>query len=173
MTPAAWIVRFAGLLKPQSWVLDLACGNGRHSHYLAALGHRVHAVDRDPVAIAALQGHANIFAEQQDLETERWPLPSNHYDAIVVTHYLHRPHFANLLAGLKPNGVLLYETFAHGNAVYGKPSRPDFLLEANELLQMTAGKLNAIAYENIDTGSAVLQRLAAVGLAYPLPVKMP
>jgi SAM-dependent methyltransferase len=156
MTPSAWVARFASLLSPQSLVLDLACGN-----------------DRNPSAIASLQGVANINAELQDLETVHWPLPTKHYDAVVVTNYLHRPHFANLLAGLKPSGVFIYETFAQGNAVYGKPSRPDFLLQANELLQMTAGKLNTIAYENLDTGSAVVQRLAAVGLAYPLPAKMP
>ena len=47
---------------------------------------------------------------------------------MVVTNYLWRPLWPQVLASVRPGGVLLYETFAHGNAAYGKPSRPDFLL---------------------------------------------
>ena len=43
-------------LIPAGDVLDLACGRGRHSRYLAAKGYRVLALDRDPDALASLGG---------------------------------------------------------------------------------------------------------------------
>ena len=46
--PSPWIVRWASELAPGTDVLDVACGGGRHTRFLAARGHRVTAVDRDP-----------------------------------------------------------------------------------------------------------------------------
>jgi predicted RNA methylase len=48
---SAWVARFASLAAPGE-VLDLACGSGRHARLLAALGHAVIALDRDPQALA-------------------------------------------------------------------------------------------------------------------------
>src|SRR5690606_15579348 len=53
--PSAWVARFAPLVPPGE-VLDLACGSGRHARLLAAAGHPVLAVDRDPAALAACAG---------------------------------------------------------------------------------------------------------------------
>ena len=50
------------------------------------------------------------------------------FDVIVVVHYLHRPLFPQLLAALRPGGVLVYETFTTAQAARGKPTNPDFLL---------------------------------------------
>ena len=50
--PSPWVLRFAPLM-PAGEALDLACGSGRHVRLLAALGHPVLAVDRDPQALAA------------------------------------------------------------------------------------------------------------------------
>lgn len=73
-----------------------------------------------------------------DLETETWPLAGEYFDAVVVTNYLWRPHLEAVLSLLTPGGVLIYETFMLGNAAYGKPSRPDFLLQPGELRAICA-----------------------------------
>ena len=52
--PSPWLTRWAHLIRPGGRVLDLACGSGRHSAWLAAQGFAVLAVDRDAEAIAAL-----------------------------------------------------------------------------------------------------------------------
>ena len=57
---------------------------------------------------------------------------------VVVTNYLWRPHLEAVLSLLTPGGVLIYETFMLGNAAYGKPSRPDFLLQPGELRAICA-----------------------------------
>ncbi|MEG2632298.1 MAG: SAM-dependent methyltransferase, partial [Comamonas sp.] len=63
-----------------------------------------------------------------------------------------------------PGGVLLYETFAEGNARFGKPSRPDFLLQPGELLRVCGNELRVVAYEDgfLDDPARCVQRIAAV-----------
>lgn len=153
--PSSWIVRFAPLIPPGE-VLDLACGGGRHSRLLAAMGRKVLAVDRDANALARISD-PNISTLQHDLEQEEgeqaaWPFEPNRFAGIVVTNYLHRPLLPSILASLASNGVLLYETFATGNDQFGKPSNPAFLLKPGELLEVvrtyTASTIRIVAFED-------------------------
>ncbi|MEN3277938.1 MAG: hypothetical protein V7631_3728 [Massilia sp.] len=165
--PSPWVRRFAPLV-PAGEVLDLACGSGRHARLFAELGHPVLAVDRDPDALAAAAGEG-IVTLQADLEIEcaPWPFAAGRFAGIVVTNYLHRPLLASLCASLAPEGVLIYETFALGNEVFGKPSNPAFLLRPGELLEMAgAAGLKVIAYEDgivTEPKPARVQRLCAGG----------
>ena len=171
LPPSAWVRRFAPLIPRDGKVLDLACGNGRHSRYLAALGHGVEAVDRDSEALAALAGERGIATRAADLEQGPWPYAAQRFDGIVVTNYLYRPRLGDLLRTLMPGGVLIYETFMVGNEKFGKPSNPDFLLRPGELLDVVRPTLNVVAFEQgrIETPKpAVVQRICAV--AGDLPV---
>jgi SAM-dependent methyltransferase len=173
-TPSPWIVRFAPLVAPGARVLDLAAGHGRHALFFAQRGARVVAVDRDAAALATLAAHG-VETRVADLEQAAWPFAGERFDAIVVVHYLHRALFPHLLAALAGDGALLYETFAHGNAAYGKPSNPAFLLQPGELLSLTRERLTVVAFEQgrVDGAApAVIQRLAAVGRdrAWPPPL---
>jgi SAM-dependent methyltransferase len=158
---SAWVQRFAGLIAPGGRVLDVACGSGRHAVWLAAQGYAVMGVDRNAEALRGLP--AGIETLQADLESAPWPLPGRPFDAVVVTNYLWRPLWPDLLNALAPGGVLLYETFALGNQRYGKPSRPDFLLQPGELLRVCAG-LRVVAFEEgLEAAPArCVQRIAAV-----------
>jgi SAM-dependent methyltransferase len=186
-TVSPWVQRFAPLI-PGGEVLDLACGNGRHSRHLVTLGHAVIAVDRRPDALAASAG-PGIVTSDIDLEAPgaAWPFGPNRFAGIVVTNYLYRPLLADMVGSLAPNGVLVYETFADGNAAFGKPSNPDFLLKAGELLELARQQgLRVIAYEDgivngSESGSgaqdgqpggktenrAMVQRLCAVKAEFP------
>ncbi|MFN3376268.1 MAG: class I SAM-dependent methyltransferase [Burkholderiaceae bacterium] len=159
--PSAWVLRWAHLLPSGATVLDVACGAGRHLKWLAAQGHRVTGVDRNPEALAAC-GTAGDCIEA-DIENDPWPLPGRRFDAVVVTNYLWRPLWPTLLESLAPGGVLLYETFAHGQASVGRPARPEFLLQPGELLQRCKG-LRIVAYEDgfLDAPARFVQRVAAV-----------
>ncbi|HEX4842602.1 MAG TPA: methyltransferase domain-containing protein [Limnobacter sp.] len=166
LTPSDWVVQCV-----QQWledqphgpakarVLDLACGAGRHAVWLAQLGFAVHAVDRQQPE-QDLQALGVDF-ELMDLEQESWPLLGQQYDVIVVTNYLYRPHLPNLLDNLKSQGgLLVYETFMAGNAEFGSPRNPDFLLRPNELLQAFQG-LNAMRFEQglrLRPNPAMIQR---------------
>jgi len=165
LAPSAWVCRFARLIEAGGAVLDLACGQGRHARYLAGLGYRVEAVDRDSAALAALAGVAGVATRCADLEGAPWPCAAGRFDGIVVTNYLYRPLIADLLEALRPGGVLIYETFALGNEKLGRPSNPEFLLRPGELLQWAAGRLQVLAFEQglVELPKpAVIQRICAI-----------
>ena len=167
-SPSPWVCRFMPLAHAGGRVLDVACGRGRHARYLAGLGYRVEAVDRDMEALHGLAAVAGITTRVADLEGGAWPYADARFDAVVVTNYLHRPLFVHLLAALAPGGVLIYETFALGNERYGRPGNPDFLLRPGELLQVTHGRLEVIAYENLEVATpkpALIQRVCAINCA--------
>ena len=164
-SPSAWLQRWAHLIRPGSRVLDVACGAGRHMRWLAEQGHTVQGVDRNPEALAIAQAFGQVTCA--DIESGPWPFPGQTFDAVVVTHYLWRPLLPVIVQSVAARGVLIYETFASGNETVGKPSRPDFLLQAGELLQATSG-LHAVAYEDgFETNpERFVQRIVAVR---PLP----
>lgn len=147
-------------------MLDLACGQGRHAVYLADRGHAVLACDRDPLAMASMAGVPGIETALADLENASpWPFSGKRFAAIVVTNYLHRPLFPRLVEALAPGGVLIYETFALGNELFGKPSNPAFLLNPDELLEAFRPELSVVAFEQGETARpkpAIVQRLCAV-----------
>jgi hypothetical protein len=144
--------------------------------FFAARGCHVTAVDRDASALAALAGLPRITPLEADLEAAPWPLPHERYDAVIVTNYLHRALWPDLVAAVADDGVLLYETFAQGNEAYGKPSKPDFLLASGELLTVLGNRLTVVAFEQgLDALArpAVRQRIAAVGTARAWPPALP
>jgi SAM-dependent methyltransferase len=163
MSPSPWVARWAGLIPPGRPVLDLACGNGRHAVYLAGLGHPVVAVDIDPTLSAQARAVTGIEWMQADLEADPWPCASSRFGAVVVTNYLHRPLFHALLESLEPGGLLIYETFALGQARYGRPRNPLHLLLPGELLEMARGRLGVLAFEDVEEPERrrCLQRLCA------------
>ncbi|CAA6605236.1 putative SAM-dependent methyltransferases [Rhodospirillaceae bacterium LM-1] len=164
-TPSAWVVRFAPLIPPQGEVLDLAAGAGRHSRLFLRQGHKVTAIDRDVSLLTPAPGFEILQADLED--GSPWPLPGRKFAGIVVTNYLHRPLFVHLIDALADNGLLIYETFAHGNETYAltSPRNPEHLLQPNELLDIVHGELSVIAFEQgivtRSKGPAVIQRIAA------------
>ncbi|MFM2044023.1 MAG: hypothetical protein RLY86_2599 [Pseudomonadota bacterium] len=164
--PSPWVVRFAPLVPRGGAVLDLACGSGRHLRLFHGRGHPVTGVDIDLRGVADLTGCPGVTLVAADLENGNpWPLGSTRFTAIVVTNYLYRPLLPVLVEALEPGGVLLYETFAMGNARFGRPSSPAFLLRSGELPALVQGRMQVVAYEHGEVASpkaAVVQRLCAV-----------
>ncbi len=167
-----WVVRFAPLVRAGGVVLDLACGSGRHLRLFHQRRHPVVGLDRDLSGVADLAGTDGVTLVRADLEgdgaggdPEVPGLEGRRFDGIVVTNYLHRPLFPALLGALAPGGVLIYETFAVGNARFGRPSSPAFLLREGELLEVARGRLSVVAFEQGEIAApkaAVVQRLCAV-----------
>jgi len=131
--------------------------------FLSGLGHKVLGVDRNAEALkTASQWGETLLA---DTENAAWPLVARTFKAVVVTNYLHRPLWPQLLAAVAPGGRLIYETFAIGNETVGKPSNPAFLLLPGELLSAVQGQLRVIGYEDGFISSprdAYVQRVCAV-----------
>jgi SAM-dependent methyltransferase len=165
MTPSAWLQRWVGLIPPGGRVLDLACGSGRHAVFLAGLGYRVTAVDRDLGLSAAVRDTPGVTWLAHDLEVGEWPFADGIWQGVVAVNYLHRPLLPQLVAGLASGGALIYATFAHGQQRYGRPRNPHHLLMPGELLELARGRLHVVAYEDVEVPGPIpsrRQRLAAL-----------
>lgn len=169
-----WFQRFAHLLAPGAEVLDLAAGYGRHSRWALSLGCRVVAVDIDIGELADLRNRGDAEVIAADLEQGDWPLPGRCFDAVLISNYLHRPHFARLPGMLRDRGLLMVDTFGAGNEAFGRPRNPDFLLQPGELLSVFAGRMQVIASEQgIEylPRPAVRQRICALAQADPVELE--
>jgi SAM-dependent methyltransferase len=158
-----WVRRWSHLVPAGSTVLDVACGSGRHTHWFRDLGGRVTAVDRDAAALEGLRELARTVVA--DLEGQPWPFRGETFSAVVVTNYLWRALLPDIARSVAASGVLIYETFAEGNASVGKPSNPEFLLRPGELLHFaTTHGLRVVAYEDgfCSQPDRFIQRLVAV-----------
>ena len=106
--------------------LDVACGNGRNSVFLASKGFVVDAVDISTVATTQLAGkNPNINIICADLDD--WDIPQNRYALIANVRFLDRRLFPLIQNGLRTGGVLIFESFMDGE-------KDKHCLKQNELL---------------------------------------
>ncbi len=124
--------------------LDLACGSGRDSLYLAQRGWQVTAVDIQHDALQRLRLSAeraslSIDTICQNIERDTPNLARESFDLIVVVRYLHRPLLPYLAQWLKRGGYLVYQQFHVDAAAYGKPRSSAYLLRSGELNEVYRG----------------------------------
>ena len=167
-TPEQTIVTWARHLPANATILDVAAGSGRHALWFLARGHQVTAIDCNTAALHAATLRTRLPTAmrivQADLEKAPWPLPGERFDAIVVVNYLWRELLPILFASVAIKGHLLYDTFAVGNARYGRPRNPDFLLRDNELRAAVPAGFEILDFAHGAVGNpptAVRQRLLA------------
>lgn len=139
--------------------LDIACGTGRNSIYLAKNGFEVDAFDISDVAINFLNdyNYKNILAKVIDLE-KYVPL-ENSYDLIVMTNYLDKNIIPSLIDALKVNGYLLIETYMK-HSTNNKPNfNPKFLLDEGELKTYFNDNVEVIEYDEFDNESYEIYKM--------------
>ncbi|OGO31062.1 MAG: hypothetical protein A2Z29_08245 [Chloroflexi bacterium RBG_16_56_11] len=137
--PSSFLVDNVSLL-PVGFVLDVAMGNGRNAVYLARNGFTVEGVDRSAGAISEAQAAARetgvtIKTAIADLEGG-YRIARERYDVIICFNYLQRSLIPQIKDGIRPGGMVVYETFIIDQKRFGHPSNPDYLLKYNELLDM-------------------------------------
>jgi SAM-dependent methyltransferase len=142
MRPSTWFLWHAHRISPGSRVVDLACGEGRHSLAAAELGARVLGIDRDPVTLAGARNRAakarlSVQWMELDLEGE-WP-DLGVFDAVLVFNYLDRANMARILQLVAPGGLLIMETFLETQREAGwGPTSSAHLLRPGELARLVA-----------------------------------
>jgi SAM-dependent methyltransferase len=159
-----WVKRWTHLIDARGAVLDIACGQGRHMQWFAEKGHAVTGIDRSTEALSVAKRFGEVILA--DIENNPWPLINGdeirQFQAVIVTNYLWRPLFPVIENSVSPGGLLIYETFSHGNETVGKPSRPEFLLQPAELLASFKA-MRIIAFEEgfLEDPPRFVQRIAA------------
>jgi len=130
--------------------LDVACGTGKNTHFLAGLGFCVDAVDISDYALSKVKNSATI--NKIDADLDKYNLTPNKYDLIVNTNYLNRRLVSQMKEALHVDGVVIFETFIVAHGDFQMPTTNlDYLLRKNELLHSFIG-LDIIYYEEkIDT----------------------
>lgn len=120
--------------------LDVACGLGTNSMFLAKNGFKVHAVDISDVAIKEL--NRKISEEQLpiqghvcDLTKANINLFSDSYDLIINTYYLDRSLFPLIKNLVKQNGYLFMETFFLSPCNTNKHISDTYKLHSQELIK--------------------------------------
>ena len=166
--PESWVLRATHLVPPGSTVIDLACGNGRNGRWFHANDHPVVFVDIDVAGLRDIVDIPYATIVETDLEAPDFDpasvLPQGGYGGVIVVNYLWRPLLPAIVAAVAPGGILIYQTFAIGNQRFGKPSNPDFLLGAGELLEAVRGELEILRYEfgdDLIERPAMVQRIIA------------
>ena len=121
--------------------LDLACGSGRNSIFLAECGFDVDAVDIAKVALTALNNEAkikNLLSKintyQVDLDT--YEIKKERYDIIIMANFLDRRVLTSAIKALKKDGILFVETYMLSDENEKKHSNLDNLLKSQELKNM-------------------------------------
>ncbi len=142
LRPAGLLLEYQYLfseLPPGLPVLDLACGEGDNGIYLATKGLEVVLLDRSQEALMRAGEKARslgvkVELRRVDLEVEgENPLGDDRYAGVLVFRYLHRPLLPHIKEAVARGGLLFYETFTEGQARFGRPRNPDFLLRPGEL----------------------------------------
>jgi len=137
---------------PPGCALDVACGAGRNSIYLAANGWHVDAVDISPVGLdrarqSAAQRGVEVHWIQADLEEDpRTALPKGPYDLILLARYVNPAVYRPLVGRLACNGILLCDQHIVSSEDVIGPKNPAFRLQHNELLRAVAGLGGRVLY---------------------------
>ncbi|MDQ3426860.1 MAG: class I SAM-dependent methyltransferase [Gemmatimonadota bacterium] len=142
LSPSTWFVWHGHLIRPGTRVLDLACGEGRHSLAAAAMGAIVTGVDRDESRLA--RAHARMMSlghsvawRTADLERD-WP-ELGCFEAVLLFNYLDRARMPQVLELLAPGGLLVMETFLTAQRELGwGPTSDSHLLRPGELAALVA-----------------------------------
>lgn len=133
--------------------LDIACGNGRNSLFLADNGFIVDAVDISAIATNHLSGSdPNINVICRDIDD--WIIPQNKYELIVNIRFLDRRLFPLIYDGLRPSGVLIFESFTGGG-------NDKYCLKPNELLEAFQS-LSIVCYEEKPCDSDVFDKTVSL-----------
>ncbi len=136
-TPSRFLTEHIGFIKtlcPGRTALDIACGEGRNSVFLAHHGFKVTGLDISEAGI----DKACKWMESEGLridfrvaDLERYEFTGT-YDLIINFNFLLRDLIPKEVQALNPGGVLVFDTILDAPTLQGVHNR-EFLLQPGEL----------------------------------------
>jgi SAM-dependent methyltransferase len=146
--------------------LDLACGPGHNTIWLAERGYAALGVDISRVALATArrearrqglfgQGAGRACFERVDLDT--WRPAAAAFDLLIVFRFLDRRLWEPIRQAVRPGGLFICETRHSGILARLPASTPDYLLAPGELFAVFAG-WTILDYEEGEENAAIVAR---------------
>lgn len=141
--------------------LDIACGEGRNSIFLAGHGFRVTGVDISEIGLAKAASRAaeegvEVEFVHADLDSFR---PGGRFDLVVNFNFLQRGLIPVEVDLLQPGGLLLFDSIVASPRL-PTPENPDFYLQPGELPGLFGGYGGEILFhEESDDGDIPTARL--------------
>jgi len=133
---------------PGDRAIDLACGSGRHTLFLAKNGFKVDAADISSLALAALGKKSDsLDVTLMEVDLDHFTPQEGIYDLVIKSNYLDRPLIKRTADSLKPGALFIVETYMTHPENEKEDSNPDFLLQPNELKEIFAEDFEILAYE--------------------------
>lgn len=133
--------------------LDVACGAGRHSIYLASNGFNVDAVDISQIALDRLSAHNIPNISTYLLDLDHWKHNDKKYDLIVMSNFLDRDLISKLQYSLNTEGVFFIETYMNHPSNTKPNSNPLYLLNPQELKSFFDKEFEILEYGEVDNES--------------------
>lgn len=151
---AEWIDELKRLC-PGRRALDIACGEGRNSIFLARHGFAITGLDISPVGLDkarrwARQEGLTVDFRLVDLEGYRI---SETYDLIINFNFLLRDLIPREVAALAPGGMLVFDTILESPTA-PVPHKKEYLLQPGELERLFAPFPGTILYSAEFPGDA-------------------
>ncbi|MGQ0810974.1 MAG: class I SAM-dependent methyltransferase [Nitrospiraceae bacterium] len=160
--PISFLTQNVHLL-PQGKALDVAMGEGRNGVFLATKGFQVTGID---ISEKGLQKAKTLAAERgvtittQIVDLEQVQLEKSAYDVVLCTYYLQRSLFPQIKEALKSGGMVVVETYTMEHLKYRPDFRKEYLIQANELLELFK-EFKILRYQLEDTGKAAYASIIA------------
>ncbi|MEH7502789.1 class I SAM-dependent methyltransferase [Neobacillus drentensis] len=132
--------------------LDLACGLGGNSLFLARMNYQVDAIDISDVAINYIEDQASKYnlkihprvCDLTDFNNLSWPNDS--FNIVVISYYLDRSLFPIVKSIIKEGGCLFMETFYQSPKTENQGVSNHYKLQPRELL-VEFGDWNVVFFE--------------------------
>lgn len=134
---------------PEGCVIDIAMGNGRDALFLARKGFLVCGLERSEEAIKiALRSSKETKHGIGIIKADAIALPfkKNIASGILVFYFLMRSIMKELIATLRKDGIIIYETFLKRQNLIDRWREPEYLLNDGELIEHFQG-LELLYYE--------------------------
>ncbi|MBI4165849.1 MAG: class I SAM-dependent methyltransferase [Acidobacteria bacterium] len=161
--PAKLLTSFAYLLPTRGKALDIACGSGRNSIWLARKGLEVTAIDLSAEALhqgRELARHSGSHVVWLQDDVEAFPLGSNEYDVVACFYYRSPALYPKIRRAIRPGGWLYYETYTLDQLDFASgPRNPEHLLHPGELLAAFRD-LQVVFYRETSEGRGVASLVA-------------
>lgn len=133
------LIRFYSLA-PKGRALDIACGTGSNSIFLAKKGFDVVGVDISPVAINKARAKARKerlrhLLHFKVIDIRSFSFKAEQYELMVNFYFLDRILFRRMKTSLKKGGILIFETYNYRYLKFNPDFNPAYTLGKNELLR--------------------------------------